>query len=75
MTLRRHLIKDKAEILNKFFTSTFTRESLDDIPEFQDREFVTSLDDILIDVSIVREKLCNLNPGKATGPDGFPLES
>ena len=36
---------DKAEILNKFFTSTFTRE-LDDIPEFQDQGFSTILDDI-----------------------------
>ena len=38
--------EDKAEILNKFFTSTFTRESLDDIPEFQDQGFSTILDDI-----------------------------
>jgi len=37
--------EEKAEILNKFFNSTFTRESLDDIPELQDQEFVTSLDD------------------------------
>ena len=63
---------DKAEILSKFFTSTFTRESLDNIPEFQDREFVTSLDDVKIDANIVREKLYNLNPSKATGPDGLP---
>ena len=38
--------EDKAEILNKFFTSTFTGESLDDISEFQDQGFSTILDDI-----------------------------
>jgi len=36
----------KAAMLNKFFTSTFTRESLDNIPEFQDCDFLTSLDGI-----------------------------
>ena len=63
---------DKAETLNKFFASTFTKESFDTIPVFQDREFITCLDDILIDVSTVKDKLCNLNPTKATGPDGLP---
>ena len=49
-------------MLSKFFTSTLTRESSDNIPEFQDREFVTCLDDISIDVvDIVREKLCDFN--------------
>ena len=63
--------EDKAEMLNKFFTSTFTRESFDNIPEFQDHDFVTSLDGISIDAGIVREKLCDLNSSKATGPDEF----
>jgi len=31
---------------------------------------VASLDNIPIDVSIVKDKLSNLDPGKATGPDG-----
>ena len=62
----------KAEMLNKFFTSTFTRESMDNIPEFQDCDFVTSLDGISIDVGIVKEKLCDLNSSKATGPDELP---
>ena len=48
---RQHL----AEILSKFFTSTFTKESLDDIPVFQDQGFSTILDDILIDADIVKE--------------------
>jgi len=50
------------------FTSTFINESLDSIPEFSDREFVTTLDNIS---SIIKDKLSNLNPGKATGPDGI----
>jgi len=45
--------ENKAEILNKFFTSTFTKESSDDIPLFQDQGFSTILDDILNDADIV----------------------
>ena len=49
-------------MLSKFFTSTLTRESSDNIPEFQDHEFVTCLDGISIDVvDIVRGKLCDFN--------------
>jgi len=59
-------------MLNEFFTSTFTKEYFDTIPAFQDREFVTCLDDISIDVSTVKDKLFNLNPTKATGLDGLP---
>jgi len=40
--------KDKAEILNRFFNSTFTRKSLDNIPEFHCNQFRWH-------VSIVRE--------------------
>ena len=60
------------KMLNKFFTCTFTRKSMDNIPEFQDRDFVTSLDGISIDAGIVKEKLCDLNSSKATGPDEPP---
>ena len=35
--------EEKAEMFNKFFTSVFTRERLDNIPEFSDHDFVTSL--------------------------------
>ena len=48
------------------------RESLDNIPEIHDRDFVTNLDGISIDPGIVREKLCDLNSSKATGPDELP---
>ena len=47
-------------------------KSLDNIPEFQDHDFATSLDGILIDAGIVGEKLCDLNSSKATGPDELP---
>ena len=48
---------------------------MDNIPEFQDRDFVTSLDGISIDVGIVKEKLCDLNSSKATGPDELRPQS
>ena len=47
--------ENKAEILNKLFS----RESLDDIPDFQDQGFSTVFD--------YHEKICNLNCGKVTG--------
>ena len=37
---------------------------MNNIPEFQDHDFVTSLDGISIDAGIVREKLCDLNSSK-----------
>ena len=64
---------EKAEMLNKFYTSVFTRENLDTIPEFSDREFAASLNDVTIDAYIVRDKLLNLQPHKAAGPNNiFP---
>ena len=57
-------------MLNKFFTGTFTSESLDTIPEFSDREFVSTLDNISIDVSIVKDKFC-LKSWQSNWPDGI----
>ena len=37
--MKRHSDEEKAEMLNKFFTSIFTRERLDNISKFSDHFF------------------------------------
>ena len=63
--------KEKAEVLNKFFSSVFTRENTDNVPEMPDRQFENILDNITITPEEVLKKLFNLNPSKAAGPDGL----
>jgi len=61
---------EKAEMLNDFFASVFTRENLDNTP---DRNFSASLNDISINTDVVYGKLLNLQSGKAARPDDvFP---
>ena len=63
--------QEKAEVLNDFFVSVFTRENLDHIPEFSPGNVENTLNDIDIDSAMVYKKLKNLNPSKAMGPDGI----
>jgi len=63
--------EEKAEMLNKFFTSVYARKRLDNIPEFSDHDFVTSLNDISFSADLVRGKLLNLEPHKAAGLDNI----
>jgi len=59
----------KAEALNSFFTSVFTREALDSLPTPEPMEDVTPLVDIKITEDRVEKKLKKLNPNKSSGPD------
>ena len=63
--------KEKAEVLNNFFSSVFTRENSEKVPEIPDRQFESSLDNVTIIPEEVLKKLYNLNPSKAAGPDGL----
>ena len=39
---------EKADVLNKFFTSVFIRENTNNFPVLQDRQFDYVLDDIIV---------------------------
>ena len=63
--------QEKAEVLNDFFASVFTREDLSSTPDFSVGHTTNSLSDINITEDKVYKKLKNLNPTKAMGMDGL----
>ena len=63
--------KEKAEALNEFFGSVFTREDLDNMPTFEDRLFNSLLEDMEFTVEDVKKKLDKLKPDKSPGPDSI----
>ena len=69
---------DKAGTLNKFFSSNFTDERIEDIPESTEEYFLGHyLDGFIITPKMVSKKIQGLNPGKSPGPAGwhpFPLK-
>ena len=60
---------DKAEILNKQFSSVFTREDLTDIPTFDPIPCQTLLNDLTITPGKVEKNLRKLRIDKSCGPD------
>ena len=64
--------KDKANVLNDFFSSVFTREDRSYIPDFPRASYNAPIADMSITIKDVRKKLDALNPNKATGPDEIP---
>ena len=62
---------EKADILNKFFSSGFTREDLTDIPESNPKNIEDTLEDIHFTDEDIIDKLKKLNPTKSPGPDGL----
>ena len=63
---------EKAQILNTFFSSTFTGERLEDLPINTENPFLGEyLDSFVITPELVDKKLQELNQGKSPGPDGW----
>ena len=59
----------KAEVLNKQFASVFSNPNTSTTPEMTDPH-PTDMPDIHIDTNGVKKLLSELNPFKASGPDG-----
>ena len=64
--------REKADALNSFFSTTFTKEDLTNIPDMDDRVFRgDNLDKFEIPPERVLTKLRDLNPAKTPGLDGW----
>ena len=61
--------KDKANVLNDFFSSVFTREDRSYIPDFPRASYNVPIADMSVTIEDVRKNLDALNPNKAIGPD------
>ncbi|XP_053405122.1 uncharacterized protein LOC123565354 [Mercenaria mercenaria] len=62
---------ERARILNKQLCSVFTVEDVNNIPNFEDRPYLTILEEINIREDDVKKHIQTLNPKKAVGPDGI----
>ena len=62
---------EKAEALNNFFSSVFTKENLSTIPRTEQEFLGNRLNAFVITPEAVLKKLQDLNPGKTPGPDGW----
>ena len=64
MVQRQHKT-EKAEVLNDFFSSVFTRENLNSIPEFAKGDVKYPLENLHITPEDVKKKIETLKPNKS----------
>ena len=67
---------DKAETLNTFFSSVFTKEDTNNMPNLDtaSKSHGRVIDEVEITVEEVKKRLKSLNPAKAQGPDEIPAK-
>ena len=63
--------EEKAEILNNFFCSVFTKERLEDIPECENKNPDIEIDNVVFTKEKVLKKLRDIDPSKSGGPDNI----
>ncbi|MEW8544372.1 MAG: reverse transcriptase domain-containing protein, partial [Candidatus Thiodiazotropha sp.] len=61
--------QETAEILNKFFASVFVTEGDEDLPVFDQRNYIQPLETVNITEDLVSKAIDRLNPTKSQGPD------
>ena len=61
--------KEKADVLNDFFTTVFTKENLETVPEVTDRNVQENLENIVISEVEVLKQLKELDTTISMGPD------
>ena len=63
--------KEMAELLNDFFSSVFTKESKENVPEAENMEYSSKTCDVKITTRKVQIKIRQLKNGAAPGMDGI----
>ena len=63
---------EKAEVFLNYFSSVFTQETdTNDMPPFEERDYTSTLDDIIITEDLVLKKLKKIKTNKSPGPDSI----
>ena len=65
---------EKADVLNTFFSSVFTRENTTNVPHIEvgEKSGGITQTDIRVTPKVAQDKLNQLDPNKAEGPDQVP---